>query len=405
MGIFNKRHGIHDVIEYDGSNEVLIWKHPIEDFNDGTTLIVGPSQEAIFVRHGQVLERFTSGTYTLDMENHAFLRAIKGTVTGGVTPYQCTVYFVNKLISMAIDWGTDSPIRMMDPRYNVPMDIRSYGDYAVQIDDGRKLFDKLVGTTLGFTHDELKRYFNDLLATKIRALLAGVMIESNLSGIGIDQHLETISNALIAKIKPVFEPYGLDVIHFTVASISYSGLEAIEEQIAEEARKNIGTTNELERHRKTTDVEAEDKIKQGKAQAEANKALGMSEKEKAVAEIGRTLAGNPGPMMGGAGMPGGFPGMIGGSIVQPSSSGTARIAEMLMGQSTVAEQPSAQTVEGVMPGASSASMLEEVSSDVQIPDSGRSMKERMDDLKYMYDKGMLTQEEYEQKRREILHSI
>ncbi len=405
MGIFNKKHGIHDVIEYDGSNEVLIWKHPNEDFNDGTTLIVGPSQEAIFVRHGQVLERFTSGTYTLEMENHAFLRAIKGTMTGGVTPYQCTVYYVNKLISMAIDWGTDSPIRMMDPRYNVPMDIRSYGDFAVQIDDGRRLFEKLVGTASGFTHDELKSYFNNLLATKIRTLLAGVMIECNLSGIGIDQHLETISNALIAKIKPVFEPYGLDVIHFTVANISYSGLEAIEEQITEEARKNIGTANELERHRKTTDVEAEDTVKQGKAQAEANKVLGMSAKEIAAAEIGKTLAGNPGPMMGGAGMPGGFPGMIGGSIIQPSSSGTTEIVKILMGKDTDTEQSTAQTIEGVMPGVSSADILEEVSPGVQTPDNNRSMKERIDDLKYMHDNGMLTQEEYEQKRQEILRSI
>ena len=259
-----------------------------------------------------------------------------------------------------------------------------------------------MGTTAGLSHDELKTFFNNILASKVRSLLAGVMIEGNLSGIGIDQHLETISNAMLAKVKPVFEPYGLDVIHFAVANISYSGLEEIEKQLAEEAQKNIGTWHELERHRKTTDVEAEDTIKHGRAQAEANRALGMSEKEKAVAEIGKVLAGNPGPMMGNHGIPGGFPGMVGGNIVQPSAAGTAEIARILMGQTSTDNQ-SAPAMDGIMPGMGSFGMMEEIAP--AAPATGMSMKERIENLKFMFDNDMLTQEEYEQKRQEILRSI
>ena len=76
--------------------------------------------------------------------------------TGGITPYQGTIYFVNKMVSMAIDWGTDSPIKLNDPLYNVPIGITSYGDYAIQVIDGRLLMEKLVGTTVGFTQDDLK---------------------------------------------------------------------------------------------------------------------------------------------------------------------------------------------------------------------------------------------------------
>ena len=86
-----QRHSIIEVIRYDGPNDILIWKFPNEDFNTNTQLIVGPSQEAIFVKGGQVLGRFISGTYTLSTKNYPFIRALVGLATGGVSPFSCTV--------------------------------------------------------------------------------------------------------------------------------------------------------------------------------------------------------------------------------------------------------------------------------------------------------------------------
>ena len=40
---------IADVIKYEGDNTTFIWKHPNEDFNSLTQLIVHESQEAIFI--------------------------------------------------------------------------------------------------------------------------------------------------------------------------------------------------------------------------------------------------------------------------------------------------------------------------------------------------------------------
>ena len=60
---------IADVIKYEGDNETLVWKHPIEDFNMGSQLIVHESQEAIFFRNGQALDLFGPGRYTLETEN------------------------------------------------------------------------------------------------------------------------------------------------------------------------------------------------------------------------------------------------------------------------------------------------------------------------------------------------
>ena len=61
-----KKDGLASIIKYEGGNDVFIWKHPIEDFNYGSQLIVHESQEAIFFKDGQALDLFGPGRYTLE---------------------------------------------------------------------------------------------------------------------------------------------------------------------------------------------------------------------------------------------------------------------------------------------------------------------------------------------------
>ena len=56
---------IASIIKYEGDNSTFIWKHPKEDFNTSTQLIVHESQEAVFFINGQALDLFGSGRYTL----------------------------------------------------------------------------------------------------------------------------------------------------------------------------------------------------------------------------------------------------------------------------------------------------------------------------------------------------
>ena len=56
---------IAEIIKYEGDNSTFIWKHPCEDFNSLTQLIVHESQEAVFFMNGQALDLFGPGRYTL----------------------------------------------------------------------------------------------------------------------------------------------------------------------------------------------------------------------------------------------------------------------------------------------------------------------------------------------------
>lgn len=51
---------IAEVIKYEGDNTTFVWKHPAEDFNTNSQLIVHESQEAIFFMNGQPLDLFGS---------------------------------------------------------------------------------------------------------------------------------------------------------------------------------------------------------------------------------------------------------------------------------------------------------------------------------------------------------
>lgn len=409
MALFGKnKRPLLEVIDYNGGNNVLIWKHPNENFNTNAQLIVGPTQEAVFVKGGQVLESFPPGTHTLTTKDYPFIRGLIGLFTGGAEPFQCQVYYVNKVISMGIDWGTDSPIRITDPKYNVPVNLTSYGDFSVQVANGRKLIEKLVGSTAGYSHDEVKKYFSNLMATQIRTLIAGVMIENNLTPIGIDAHLADMSAQLSERIAKVFEPYGISVNHFTIANIGYTGLEEIEKQLAIEMRTNIEFSNKTQRHRTATDVKAEDIVKEGKATATVNRALGFSAKEQAGMKVAEKLAGNMGPMVGaapvmgmGLGLPGG---MIGGSVVHPSAAGTADIVKTVMGNN-----PSdyARTPE-MSEDPEKRSGVDGVESDSAKAGEGgvsNSIRSKIDGLKYMHEQGLLSDEELEMEKKKLIDMI
>ncbi len=137
---------IIDVIKYEGDNSTFVWKHPCEDFNTSSQLIVHESQEAVFFLNGQALDLFGPGKHTLETNNIPIARRILNIPTGGVSPFHCEVYFINKTDQMAIKWGTDSKVQYIEPTYKFPLSIGANGEMVLSVADSRKLLVKLVGT-------------------------------------------------------------------------------------------------------------------------------------------------------------------------------------------------------------------------------------------------------------------
>ena len=134
---------IAEIIKYEGDNSTFIWKHPCEDFNSTTQLIVHETQEALFYLNGQALDLFGPGRYTLETENIPILRKVMNLPTGGETPFHCEVYFINKTEQMAILWGTESKIEYIEPNYKFPIKIGASGEMSLRADDSRRLLIKV----------------------------------------------------------------------------------------------------------------------------------------------------------------------------------------------------------------------------------------------------------------------
>lgn len=123
---------IAQVLKYEGDNSTFIWKHPCEDFNNLTQLIVHESQEAIFFMNGQALDLFGAGRYTLETQNIPKISKLFHRVTDNENPFHCEVYFINKTEQMNIKWGTDSKVQYVDPTYGFPIAIGASGEMALR---------------------------------------------------------------------------------------------------------------------------------------------------------------------------------------------------------------------------------------------------------------------------------
>ena len=132
------------VIKYEGDNETLVWKYPIEDFNLGSQLIVHESQEAIFFRDGQALDLFGAGRYTLETQQLPLLEKLYQLPTDTDGAFHSEVYYINLATQMGIKWGTDSKVRLFDPASGVHIEIGASGEFNIRVADSRRLLLKVV---------------------------------------------------------------------------------------------------------------------------------------------------------------------------------------------------------------------------------------------------------------------
>ncbi|MCL2114786.1 MAG: SPFH domain-containing protein [Methanobrevibacter sp.] len=205
------------VIKFEGDDTTLVWKHPVEDFNTSSQLIVHESQEAIFYKNGEVLDLFGPGKHELVSENIPLIRNIINIPTEGETPFHVEVYFINKATSLNIEWGTSSQFQILDPTFNIPLNAGASGSMEFIIKDARKFLIKVVGTQNSINTEKLIKYFREKLSTRVKTYLAKIM--SEVSYLTINQYLEEISKALEEKLVIDFDFYGVKLVNFYLSTI------------------------------------------------------------------------------------------------------------------------------------------------------------------------------------------
>ncbi len=278
-----RKDGLASIIKYEGDNETLVWKHPIEDFNLGSQLIVHESQEAIFFRDGQALDLFGAGRYTLETQQLPILEKLYKLPTDTEGTFHSEVYYINLATQMGIKWGTDSKVRLFDPMTGMHLELGASGEFNIRVTNSRKLLLKLVGTTDTLKQDALlggngKGLFRSMVMTQVKSYLAAAIRENAINILEIDERLMELSEALRDKINPRLAEYGLEMPEFFVARIvtpdDDPNFRKMKEQFAEQylnvrqeqIRKNVAVA---EAERKTVEAQTAARMKIIGAQGDA----------------------------------------------------------------------------------------------------------------------------------------
>lgn len=222
-----KHDGLASIIKYEGDADTLVWKHPIEDFNLGSQLIVHESQEAVFFRDGQALDLFGAGRYTLETQQLPILEKLYSLPTDTEGTFHSEVYFFNLTHQMAVKWGTPEKINMIEPQTGAPISLGARGVLNFRIANARKLLLKLVGTGGKLTRQELtengdghiQTYFRSMIQLTVSTQLASVITAEKLDILTLDQQKMRLSAAMLDALQTQFEEYGLVVTEFLVMGI------------------------------------------------------------------------------------------------------------------------------------------------------------------------------------------
>ncbi len=344
-----KKKGFASVIKYEGGNDVFVWKHPIEDFNMGSQLIVHESQEALFFRDGQALDLFGSGRYTLATQNLPILENIYNLHLHPEDVFHSEVYFINMTTQMGIKWGTDSKVRLFDPASGLHIELGAFGQFSLRVRDSRKFILKVVGTAEAFLQEEVmgvaggswncpncgkadldtnfcvacgtprpapmktKQYgvksavahFKSLVTSKVKAYLAKAIKENSINILEVDERTDDIAAYLKEKINEVLDEYGLEMPDFYISNIATpdddKDFQRLKKQFAEktllvrqeEVRKAEAAAAQ-ERKLVEAQTEAQLKLVSAQGEAEALKLKAQAEAEaykaKAMAEAAEMQA-------------------------------------------------------------------------------------------------------------------
>ena len=347
-----------DVIKNTGDGNLLIWRQPEEDFNTNSTLVVMPGEEAIFVNQGVIEQVFENGTYTLSTNNYPFISRLRNAFSGGISTFNCVVYFVRKASSVEIKWGTDSPIQVRDKILGIATKLRARGSYKIQVENSAKFLETVIGNNIQCaTQDDLNKFFISQFQSKIKSAVAKELCASETEVLGIDARLDEFSELIKPQVNELLLVNGLKCSAFSIMAIDIDDENGLREKYDQIGMSQIET------------------IRGAQAQKAVLDTLGINWAQQQSAEVLKAMAANPGNIAGqvGAGI----------GMGMATANAFGEIANQMFNSNNVPPMQNS----------------------VQNNSANEDPMEKLSKLKKMLDAGLIEQSEYDAKKAEILSAM
>ena len=207
-----------DIIQWTESGDgTLAWRFPMAEMEiqNGASLTVRESQVAIFVNEGKVADVFGPGMYKLTTQTLPVLTYLKNWDKLFESPFKSDVYFFSTRQQIDQKWGTPQPITIRDKDFGA-VRLRAFGNYSYRIGDPKAFYTEISGTRDTYTTAELDGQLRGLLLQNISNAIAS----SGLPFLDLAANQIAFAQALATQVVPEFAKLGIKLETITVQNVS-----------------------------------------------------------------------------------------------------------------------------------------------------------------------------------------
>ena len=237
MGLFSFfKKQLLSVIEWkDENKEVLAsrFEHSNrEEIMNSSTLVVRPSQMAVFVHKGQIADVFKPGTYKLSTENIPVITKLASLPTGFNSPIKAEVYFLNTKQIIGQKWGTSNPIMMRDKEFG-SVRLRTFGVYSFKIENAKAFVEELLGTNSMYHASEVCEQIKPILVQAF----SDAVSESGLSALDLASNYNELAELVKGQSKAKLSTLGIKLCSLVIENISLP--EEVEKALDERTKLGV----------------------------------------------------------------------------------------------------------------------------------------------------------------------
>ena len=187
----------------------IVYKWPDQNIRKFTRAIVEPDAVAVFMSQGQVMGVLVPGQHTLDAKELPFLGMFVDWASGG-NAFKAEIYFVgtrefpNNRFGGRLD-------EVQDPQTGLIVTLRTFGEYALRVNDPTKLILNLVGTVDVTNNQAVTGWVTQQLLKVTRTTVTTQLMSGTWPILGLSMHSPEIESQSLEAANRELADYGISL--------------------------------------------------------------------------------------------------------------------------------------------------------------------------------------------------
>ncbi len=228
-------------IESISNEDLLVSKYTSREISLGSQVIVNESEEALIYENGQLLHILPAGRHTVESGNIPGIEGLIKRSFNNNSPIPIDIWFVSKTSSPNYKWGFQTQVR--DKIHDLIVPLGLYGSVLLRISDSSSLVLQIIGKKTTLLKDELRSFLLPVIERNMKNFIAESILEKNIDVFTIDSYLNEASTSVKKSLDNDFSRFGVNLIDFYVQGMEVLGdnpeFKKIKESLAEAASLRI----------------------------------------------------------------------------------------------------------------------------------------------------------------------